>query len=751
MESTSTPVRNGQGSNDLSEFLEELRVLQQAARILEVPVKDLIEFRMYRNRVEQPRTEGYELTGQASNRLPPTNLPSEPSLENQPMFGLDRSSSMPLQNSTALGPGPNSTANVSPRTLASPSILPNEPNVSYSIMAGNELGASPLFQYCSDFHGPLNLSLHPQSIPTVDQNLLSRDSNPSLNDSAVADRDTLEGLEFNISPTHFAHNAPLLGIQDLVPSYHPAPQSSEDGEPLVTAFDSAEDTPTPAPRRPTIHPDGLHDALDRTSTTQQDQHSIGLEISSSSRPIVKFRQIQPRSSSKASVSRTQASNESLVLPNPIVLDGTPIQKSKRRGPLALSKRLETSDTRKNKACVRCHMQRTRCLSNPDDPFGECLTCVGLKGPTLSKLPCLRYKISDSQLLDKGPHPRFSWTRRWTTMKICEIEDWASDGIKTITLTQDVGNASYNLQVREFTPLPGDSLVRAWNVTGGVRSHPCAPYAIQNMRETCQTFISFVDRYMETYIEHYIDGNDPLLSKTYQMALGHSRSSQVKDERVLLDSVLRLWVGSRMESKQERVSSKEVLGMTPQDWDPAAGNYGKYLVPPVLQAQIEIITTSTILLPMKQQVLKILQKLIEKNLIKSWFTIYLTVFILLHSCSMLTRAEAVRAAREGSKGTQSRFFNHNIVEEFHSGARTMLAYFHYCNKGSHPFSMDWNCAHNVSFAQLDARQVQFLNETVALVKSKRSHFEHIKLNKMFEDDYYFISQLYELHWYPTHTV
>lgn len=121
--------------------------------------------------------------------------------------------------------------------------------------------------------------------------------------------------------------------------------------------------------------------------------------------------------------------------------------------------------------------------------------------------------------------------------------------------------------------------------------------------------------------------------------------------MLLDSVLRLSVGSRMESKQERLSSEDVLDMTPQNWDPDAGNYGKYLVPPVMQAQIEILTTSLALLPMKAKVLKELRALIEKNLVRLWFTIYLTLFILLHSCAMLTRAEAVRAARERRIGAE----------------------------------------------------------------------------------------------------
>ena len=108
----------------------------------------------------------------------------------------------------------------------------------------------------------------------------------------------------------------------------------------------------------------------------------------------------------------------------------------------------------------------------------------------------------------------------------------------------------------------------------------------------------------------------------------------------------------MESKQERISSAEVLGMTPQDWDPKASNYGKYLVPPVMQAQIELLTTRAVMIPMKDMVLKQLQTLVEKNQVRSWFTVYLAIFILLHSCALLTRAEAIRAAREGKLGSQA---------------------------------------------------------------------------------------------------
>ncbi|KAJ2995556.1 hypothetical protein NUW58_g1238 [Xylaria curta] len=790
MESTNTPLINGQGSDDLSGFLEELAVLQRAAHILEIPVRDLIDFRKSRNRVEKPRRRECEPIDQVHGRSDPVASSLGPWLGNRPILGsgISFNDNFPLPpcDATAVGTEGhsdlNSAANTYPMnpgtlpdlSLVHPATLTSIPNINLAVNSATERNTSYAnlsSQGRQNLHESWFSNLQDLAFPNLDPNPVSEDLGQSFIDCGLEHEHLSDELQSNGLNTESAGILASPSTQYLVSGRSRLLTPPGNGSRLdLNDVMSSCSVPEAAHSHLRTRQDSSQHTVDSPSMTQEDQHFMVPASLDSSGPAAKFRQIRPRAKHQAEASGSSTSSESpQSLPNPVVLNVASVQKPKRRGPLKLCQRLETSETRKSKACIRCHMQRSRCLPNPDDPFGDCLTCVRLKGPTLSQLPCLRYKISDSQLLDKGPHPRFSWTRRWTSMKICEIEEWKSPSTKTITLTQDVGHASFNLQVREFIPLPGDSLVRSWNAADGVRSHPCAPYAIANMRETGQVFIDFVDTHIQTFLDYHIDKDDPLLTKTYQMAFDHSRSSQVvplvcaqegfsaltsmqvKDERVLLDSVLRLWVGSRMESKQERISSEEVLGMTPQDWDPDAGNYGKYLVPPVLQAQIEILTTSIILLPMKRQVLKLLQRLIEKNAIKSWLTIYLTLFILLHSCSMLTRAEAVRAAREAPRGAQSKYFNHNIVEEFHSGARTMLAYFHYCNKGSHPFSMDWSRAKTVSFAQLDTRQAQFMTETVMLVKDKRSHFEHIKLNKLFEDDYYFISQLYELHWHPTYTI
>ena len=102
----------------------------------------------------------------------------------------------------------------------------------------------------------------------------------------------------------------------------------------------------------------------------------------------------------------------------------------------------------------------------------------------------------------------------------------------------------------------------------------------------------------------------------------------------------------MESRSDRIFGKETLGMKPQDYDPKCSNWGKILLPPVLNAQMEVIVTEKMLLPLKKAVLKGLETLLKENKRELWFTIYLSIFILLHSCALLTAADMKRARKYG---------------------------------------------------------------------------------------------------------
>ena len=116
------------------------------------------------------------------------------------------------------------------------------------------------------------------------------------------------------------------------------------------------------------------------------------------------------------------------------------------------------------------------------------------------------------------------------MKIVEIKEWEPSDMKTIELTQDVGDATYEVNVRKFIPVEGDSLERKWTTNGKQQSHRCATYAIANMKETGQQMLKYVDENINSTIAYYIGDSDELLQETYRMAYKHSEIAEASTSR-----------------------------------------------------------------------------------------------------------------------------------------------------------------------------------------------------------------------------
>ena len=189
-------------------------------------------------------------------------------------------------------------------------------------------------------------------------------------------------------------------------------------------------------------------------------------------------------------------------------------------------------------------------------------------------------------------------------------------------------------------------------------------------------------------------------------------------------------------------------MTPRDYGPTCHNTGIILVPPVFGAQLEVIIVAVILKPTQSDILKKLKDLIQDNRRHSWFTIYLCLFILLHNCALLTAADNKKARKQG---LQHRFFRVSLVEELHIGAKILLAYFHYCCKGSYPMSMDWNSPEEIALAEMDDEQVEFMRESLFEFKKRVLTMRNIRDEANFEHELFFLSQLYDVNWKPVDTI
>ncbi len=185
------------------------------------------------------------------------------------------------------------------------------------------------------------------------------------------------------------------------------------------------------------------------------------------------------------------------------------------------------------------------------------------------------------------------------------------------------------------------------------------------------------------------------------------------------------------------------------------------------AQFECIHYTTFLRPWSKAVLKQLNDLVLAKKREYWLTIYYAMFVLLHSCSMITRRDEETARQYAMK---THYANPDSIRAHHSGAQTMLAHFHFINKGVIPFSLPHTKAGKQELAKaadLDDEQVDFVWRTSRMVNdpvrgrfsiprpnlSNKANMDQaatmrwVRERGMVGHDLYWVSMLYDREWKP----
>ncbi|KAI5918987.1 hypothetical protein F4810DRAFT_703882 [Camillea tinctor] len=372
-------------------------------------------------------------------------------------------------------------------------------------------------------------------------------------------------------------------------------------------------------------------------------------------------------------------------------------------------RQQTAVTRKNRSCIRCRMLQNRCEPDPYNPAGICLNCKNVVKPIMCKLPCLRWIITDSSLYREQVMPYQLFSRRWQSMDLVDISNWASSETKTIRISQIFLDAPYEVEVREFVPVEGDMIDAIWTSGSVVKRQRAPLYALSNMEKTARMLRQFIDANIARYIYGVAEGLDPLFWNTYMFAFRYIGQTKTPEERELLENTFRLWVGCRKTSNPHRIYGDDTLGGQMVD-DPDSIFHNVVPMPVIMISQMECIMYTTNLRPMSKKVLHDLNVIVRQNKRKYWLTIYLTMFILLHSCSLVTKRDWENARQYD---LSDEFSNPESIRKHHCGAEMMLAHFHYLNKGAHPFGMAQDAAHRRELAraaELDENGVHFVWDT-----------------------------------------
>ena len=111
----------------------------------------------------------------------------------------------------------------------------------------------------------------------------------------------------------------------------------------------------------------------------------------------------------------------------------------------------------------------------------------------------------------------------------------------------------------------------------------------------------------------------------------------------------------------------------------------------------------------------------------------------------------------------------FIQERHHSANVFLSHYHYRTQPCDPFKLDWRRRQATPFADMTPTEIQFLMRTKELVEQRStsvniwkkcgmtdpSHigdrFRTAKEISLYEDDIYFISQMYEDGWQPRDSV
>ncbi|KAK3905192.1 hypothetical protein C8A05DRAFT_41853 [Staphylotrichum tortipilum] len=421
----------------------------------------------------------------------------------------------------------------------------------------------------------------------------------------------------------------------------------------------------------------------------------------------------------------------------------------KRGPFKdQDSREKTALTRKMGSCIRCRMQRIRCNLDPDNEKGPCQACKKLAGSTkVYRLNCLRLKITDVKLFKPGQVKGQEWTNRWKDSVMDDIGNWESSQVRTIQVTEGYTGRSVKLQVRQFRPQEGDKVNRSWVTRSGARREVnIPPFAIVNLDDAKTEFDDHIKYGLLQCCKHLLGPPDQLLWRTYDLAIKTAHDPLTpQSEKSLLGSTLDLWMSVRLTTKSFEIVGDETLGMARDiidDRDNAL--HGKIPLPPVMGAQIDSLLIHQIQPRLRRKALEELQKMTQEKKQKTWLTTYLVTFILLHNIALITKHDANYAKKHGMP---MRFAREANVKEYNLGANTLLAYFHYCNKAIYPFSPECKDQDLQTLAELDGDAISFVHYTRQMAAKQRKEWEELWRREAYEQDYYYVSQLFEQNWQP----
>lgn len=398
----------------------------------------------------------------------------------------------------------------------------------------------------------------------------------------------------------------------------------------------------------------------------------------------------------------------------------PRKSPKPRQRLDDNARAQTSQTREVGACVRCKIQRVRCVPHGDDPSGPCEACSRVASnhsrKVLHHIGCHRYILREVVLF-RSTGSRV--TDRWHSAQVRNVTTVGETFI--VAMNQHFVSRPFVCQVRKVASNPNsthkDRTTRDWYDGTTIRREAVLEYALADVHKTMIHY--------KCYIRDNVLGHNcpPAITKVVQ---GYRKPEQGVDTAIVAEVYEKAWAyfcslpgeeeswdfyrpwprGNIGNEREKSVSEKEfLLGLfelqftlrhaTGWSWLMEDSNIpnaypceefpplkGRIMTPRMVVGQIDCIRISCILKPVTKSVLRILMKWIGNRQYNRWMSIFFATFVLLSELAKATEDAYHHGwydkdiKRDGPKHAHT-------IRDIHESANIILAHWHYYNCSTNP--------------------------------------------------------------------
>ncbi|KAI1746045.1 hypothetical protein F4680DRAFT_442314 [Xylaria scruposa] len=421
-----------------------------------------------------------------------------------------------------------------------------------------------------------------------------------------------------------------------------------------------------------------------------------------------------------------------------------------RGQLRPRDREETSKTRKRRACIRCRMQKIRCIPDPSKPeTAYCLCCNKVLGldtkKVIHRIPCLRWNLNEVVLFRVGG---LGFTQRWAGVCAENIppSDWVDERVVTIGMgVTKLFCDPIPLKVRRFKPNGMDIQHRYWKYkeTEPPLVVTIPAYALADIDATAEEYRCYVKRNAEEAIRRFTQDTtvNDIVRRTFAAALSHSAKVANRDfgktkgnPAMLFQNYFRLWLASRFTLGSAYVAAGH------ENLEASTPPCERKFVSRMITAQFDSIGYNHVLLKLKREVLDELWLLMQKRTDAIFFTVYLIVFMMLHEVSVACQDRRRRAKEQGLK---TYYDLEDVTAKIKHSADVILGHWHYYKGDLDPLDN----SEAVMIRQFGAESAEEIQTLIAT----RQKYEQMKKKPRdeidWEDPLYLVSQMFERDWRP----